>query len=125
MEHIIEDGEVILRRTSHTFTLADVIVKNSKGDEVHLFGQGEEVLKKFPEGKFNNQDYEVKRGTVGDYIDDNDYLEIKQVVYKGVRTNACGKRPTSGIEILSYEEYVELGRKETITVEESKVIRAI
>lgn len=117
----------VTRESSYDLRLNSIIVRNQEGSSVCLERPHSiEILERFQDGKFNNSQYNVKQGSgIGKGIDYNDVLTIETVVYNGVKKyeEEFGTRAeTTSIEDLTFEEYVELGRKETIHVVESKSI---
>jgi hypothetical protein len=114
----------ITRESSSDLRLDSVIVRNSGGINICLERPHSiKILERFQEGRFNNSQYNVRQGTEMDNgIGDNDVLTIETVVYKGIRRHVeeFETRPETYVEDLTFGEYVQLGRRETIHVVESK-----
>ena len=105
-----QDVAEITRESSYDLRLDSIIVRNLGGSSFYLKRPNcVEILERYPDGRYNS---------------DNGVLTIEKVVYNGVKkySEESRTRTETYVEDLTFDEYVELGRKETIHVIESTSI---
>ena len=96
----------------------NITVRNQEGKSVFLGRPyGVVILESFPEGRFNNSEYDVKGidPTTNATFGENDNLEVESVTYRAIKD----------FQDLSFDEYVSLGRPERIKVRSSQTISPI
>jgi len=109
-----EDHDEIYRKS--------VKVTRTTDQRSFWFGRpySEDVLTRFPQGKFSNSQYNLRVGPLETAsIGEEDEFEVESVRYGNNEDNGNRARID---EVLSFDEYLELGSKKVLKVKQVRIL---
>lgn len=112
---VAEEVKQVTIEDSLDLGLVGITVRNQGGRSYYLGRPwSSEILEGFPDGRFNNSQYNVKGidPSTNIVFSEGDDFEVRLVTYRGDKT----------LQDLRFEAYVSLGRPEKIRVEEVRTI---